>query len=67
MIPDYINRTIIVINNITNQTDPDAGDLINTSTSVVEGLSVAFIALMAIDFFSSLLLLIGTIQVRKYI
>uniref|UniRef100_A0A336LSP2 CSON002682 protein n=1 Tax=Culicoides sonorensis TaxID=179676 RepID=A0A336LSP2_CULSO len=61
-IPGLVNQTIIVINNVTNQTDPDAGGYIETSTNVVEGLAVALIALMAIDFIASILLLYGTIQ-----
>jgi hypothetical protein len=64
-IPEKINETIWFINNITNQSDPDAGNFIETSTTVVQGLSVAFIALMAIDFIASVLLLYGTIQGKR--
>lgn len=53
-----------MINNVTNQTDPDAGGYIQTSTNVVDGLVVALIALMAIDFIASILMLYGTIQVK---
>lgn len=63
-IPGLVNQTIVVINNVTNQTDPDAGGYIQTSTNVVDGLVVALIALMAIDFIASILMLYGTIQVK---
>ncbi|XP_063697494.1 uncharacterized protein LOC134828446 [Culicoides brevitarsis] len=64
-IPGLVNQTIVVINNVTNQTNPDAGGYIQTSTNVVDGLVVALIALMAIDFIASILLLIGTIQGKR--
>lgn len=63
-IPGFINGTIIVVNNITNQTDADSG-YIGTSTGIVEGLTVAFIALCAIDFIASVLLLYGSIQGKR--
>lgn len=63
-IPGYINGTIVVINNITNQTDTDAG-YIGTSTSIVQGLTIAFIALTAIDFVASVLLLYGSMHGKR--
>jgi len=63
-IPGYINGTINDLNNITNATVPDAG-YINTSATIVQGLAVAFIALTAVDFIASVLLLYGTVQSKR--
>jgi len=64
-IPEYINATINEVNNITNQTIPADEGLIGTSATVLQGLAVAFIALTAIDFISSVLLLYGTVQGKR--
>lgn len=53
-----------MINNVTNQSIPDSG-FIGTSTDIVQGLSIAFIALCAIDFIASVLLLYGSIQGKR--
>lgn len=54
----------MVINNITNETIPDSG-FIGTSADIVQGLTIAFIALCAIDFIASVLLLYGSIQGKR--
>lgn len=64
-IPGYINATINEVNNITNQTIPSDEGLIGTSATILQGLAVAFIALTAIDFITSVLLLYGTIQGKR--
>lgn len=63
-IPGFINGTIIVVDNITNHTEADTG-YIGTSTSIVQGLTVAFIALSAIDFIAAILLLYGSIHGKR--